>query len=59
MAQREIKDLKLECAERSNHKMIGELPIRFVPTEKVYDNPENISVFSISLNLYSSTTTEK
>ena len=59
MRQHEIKDLKPEWAERSGHKIIGNTPIRFVPRYTVYNNLEKTNVFSISLNLDSSTTAEK
>ena len=39
--------------------MIEKPPIRFVPIETEYDNPEKTNVFSISLNLDSSTTARK
>ena len=39
--------------------MIGKPPIRFIPTETEYDNPEKTRVFYINLNLDSSTTAKK
>ena len=59
MIQHKIKDLKLEWAERPGDKMIGKPSIKFVPAKTEYDNPEKTNVFSISLNLDSSTTSEK
>ena len=59
MSQQEIKDLKAEWAERPVNKMIGKPPIRFVPTETEYDNPEKTNVFFISFNLDLSTIAKK
>ena len=59
MSYHEIKDPKPEWTERSGQQMIGKLPIRYVPTETTYDNPDKTNVFSISLNLDSSSTAEK
>ena len=39
--------------------MIGKPPIRFVSTEAEYDHPRKTDVFSVYLNLDSSTTATK
>ena len=59
MRMDEIKDLNPEWTERLGHKIIGKNSIIFVPMETVYDNLEKTNIFSISLNLDSSTTSEK
>ena len=59
MSQHEIKDLKSEWAERPGKKTVGKQSIRVVSTETEYGNPEKTNVFSIFLNLDSSTTAKK
>lgn len=55
----ETKEIKSEWVDRPDHKMIGKLPIRFVPNVNKYATPEKTHTFSVHLNLDSSTTSAK
>ena len=55
----EIKHIKPEWAEGPGYKMIGKPTTQILPCVTNYNNPEKTNIFSIYLNLDSSTIATK
>ena len=50
---KQLRDCRPEWADTKGYKMIGQPPIRFVPTKTEYDNDSPSNSFSLYLNLNS------